>query len=110
MTHYRMGKSLAGPWLAPANDTFDGGAFYAAKTASDGRRRFAFGWNPTREGETDTGKWEWGGHMVVHELKLHGDGGIAVSIPPEVEGLLSYEPQRLWEWSRIAMEVVGKYG
>ena len=33
VTRYRMARSLAGPWLAPAEDTFDGRAFYAAKTA-----------------------------------------------------------------------------
>lgn len=48
LTRYRMSQSLNGPWLSPPNDTFDGRAFYAAKTASDGTRRFIFGWNPTR--------------------------------------------------------------
>ena len=33
-TRYRMARSLKGPWLTPANDTFDGRAYYAAKTAS----------------------------------------------------------------------------
>jgi beta-fructofuranosidase len=87
VTHYRMSESLNGPWVAPANDTFDGRAFYAAKTASDGVRRFVFGWNPSREGEADTGKWEWGGNMVVHELERQGDGSIGVSAIPEVEAL-----------------------
>ena len=68
VTHFRVSDSLAGPWRAPLNDTFDGRAFYAAKTASDGQRRFVFGWDPTREGETDSGRWQWGGSMVVHEL------------------------------------------
>ena len=35
-TRYRMSRSLKGPWLTPKNDYFDGRAFYAAKTASDG--------------------------------------------------------------------------
>ncbi len=51
VTRYRMARSLRGPWLTPDEDTFDGRAFYAAKTASDGQRRFLFGWNPTRDGE-----------------------------------------------------------
>jgi beta-fructofuranosidase len=97
-TRYCLGESPAGPWVAPADDAFDGRAFYAAKTASDGRRRFAFGWNPTREGETDAGKWEWGGAMVVHELKPRADGGMAAGALPEVEALfvrphpLSFQP------------------
>ena len=64
VTHYCTSDTLAGPWLAPTNDRFDGGAYCAAKTASDGVRRFAFGWVPTYEGETDGGKWEWGGRIV----------------------------------------------
>jgi beta-fructofuranosidase len=42
-TFYRMSKSLHGPWVAPKEDTFDGRAYYAAKTVSDGTRRYAFG-------------------------------------------------------------------
>lgn len=84
ITHYRMSRTLDGPWVAPANDSFDGRAFYAAKTASDGRRRFAFGWNPTRTGETDTGAWNWGGHLVVHEVFQQPDGSLTVDAPPEV--------------------------
>lgn len=68
ITHFRLSDSLSGPWRAPLNDSFDGRAFYAAKTASDGQRRFVFGWNPTREGESDSGPWQWAGRMVVHEL------------------------------------------
>lgn len=85
ITHYRMSDTLAGPWLAPHNDAFDTRAFYAAKTASDGQRRFIFGWLPTREGETDEGKWQWAGHMVVHEVVDGPDGGLAVKLPPEMD-------------------------
>ena len=79
-----MARSLSGPWLTPADDTFDGRAFYAAKTAGDGERRFLFGWNPTRQGETDTGAWQWGGNLVVHELRQQLDGTLAVSQPESV--------------------------
>ena len=68
ITHFRVSDTLAGPWHAPLNDSFDGRAFYAAKTASDGQRRFVFGWNPTRERQMDSEPWQWGGSMVVHEL------------------------------------------
>ena len=53
-----MSKSITGPWVAPKDDTFDTRAWYVAKTASDGKGRFGFGWNPTRVGETDDGLWE----------------------------------------------------
>ncbi|MBI1281035.1 MAG: DUF4975 domain-containing protein [Anaerolineaceae bacterium] len=84
ITHYRMSKSLNGPWTAPTNDSFDGRAFYAAKTTSDGKRRFAFGWDPTRTGETDTGSWNWGGSLVVHEVFQQSDGSLTVTAPAEV--------------------------
>lgn len=110
VTHYRMSHSLAGPWRAPANDTFDGRAFYAAKTASDGRRHFAFGWIPTRTDEKDTGSWNWGGALVVHELTQQVDGALTVSAPPEVVAQFSRqlpltpEPQ-LGEWAVSGINV-----
>jgi beta-fructofuranosidase len=88
VTRYRMSRSLHGPWLAPANDTFDGRAFYAAKTATDGFDRFLFGWNPTREGETDEGRWQWGGHMVAHRLRQQSDGTLGVEMPETVQHAL----------------------
>lgn len=87
ITHYRLADSLDGPWSAPLNDAFDTRAFYAAKTASDGTRRLLFGWLPTREGETDEGRWQWGGQMVVHEIVDGVDGGLGVKMPPEMDHL-----------------------
>ena len=91
VTHYRISTSLDGPWVAPATDTFDGRAFYAAKTVSDGKRRFALGWNPTRKDKSDTGAWEWAGNMVIHELTLQADGRITVNAPLEFTNLYSEE-------------------
>lgn len=84
VTHYRMARSLDGPWLAPANDTFDGRAYYAAKTAGDGQRRFVFGWLPTRDKEQDDGGWQWGGELVVHEIFQQPDGTLTVRVPDTV--------------------------
>ncbi len=83
-TRYRMSRSLKGPWTAPVRDDFDGHAFYAAKSASDGKRRFLFGWNPTRDGSKDNGGWQWGGNLVVHELHQEINGELAVKIPQSV--------------------------
>lgn len=83
-TRYRMSRSLQGPWITPVRDDFDGHAFYAAKSASDGKRRFLFGWNPTRDGSKDNGNWQWGGNLVVHELHPESNGELAVRIPPSV--------------------------
>lgn len=84
VTRYRMSRSLSGPWLPPANDTFDGRAHYAAKTASDGQRRYLFGWLATREGEKDTGPYQWGGSLVAHEVVQEADGTLSVRIPESV--------------------------
>ena len=91
VTRYRMAQSLSGPWLTPDDDQFDGRAFYAAKTASDGDRRYIFGWNPTREGEKDNGSWHWGGNLVVHEVIQQTDGTLAVQIPDSINVLFSHQ-------------------
>lgn len=85
VTRYRMSRTLNGPWMAPANDIFDAGAFYAAKTASDGVRRFLFGWNATREQERDYQRLQWGGNLVVHEVVQLADGMLSVQVPDSVD-------------------------
>lgn len=83
-TRYRMSKSLNGPWITPARDDFDGHAYYAAKTASDGKKRFLFGWNPTKSASKDEGNWNWGGNLVVHELVQQLNGELSVRMPDTV--------------------------
>lgn len=85
-TRYRMSRSLKGPWLTPKRDDFDGHAFYAAKTASDGDKRFIFGWNPTRSNQSDSGNWNWGGNLMVHEIYQQPDGELSVRVPESVSG------------------------
>lgn len=77
-THYRMAKTLDGPWEIPKDDVFDTRADYAIKTASDGQRRFAFGWIASKAGNSDYGPWEWGGTMVAHEIVQEEDGTLRV--------------------------------
>ena len=81
-TIYRMSTTLNGPWKAPLDDAFDGRAYYAARSASDGQQRYLFGWVPTKEHEDDLGNWQWGGTLVVHEVYRRGDGTLGVK-PPE---------------------------
>ncbi len=83
VTHYRMSRTLQGPWLAPADDAFDTHSWYAAKTAGDGQRRFAFGWLATRS-DKDSGRGEWGGDLVVHEIKQRPDGTLGAFPPPRL--------------------------
>jgi len=88
-THYRMASSINGPWIKPAHDMFDGEYFYAAKTASDGNKRYAFAWTARKAPESDTGDKVWGGNLVIHELTQNSDGTLGVKSPDAVSGLLS---------------------
>lgn len=81
LTRYVMGHSPEGPWIQPEDDAFDGRAFYAAKTASDGQNRYLFGWVPTREGESDRGAWQWGGSLNIHRLVQRPDGTLGCALP-----------------------------
>lgn len=83
-TIYRMSRSLSGPWTAPVDDAFDGRAYYAARSCSDGDRRYLFGWVPTKEGDDDRANWQWGGTLVVHEVYQHADGSLGVRAPEGV--------------------------
>jgi beta-fructofuranosidase len=84
-TRYLTAASLQGPWLSPRDDFFDGGCLYAAKTASDGRRRFLCGTLPSRKDNRDGGDNGWGGRLVAYEILSAADGSLATRIPAEVE-------------------------
>lgn len=88
-THYRMSRSLAGPWKSAVNDTLDASSFYAAKTASDGNKRYLFGWVPRKTGKNDYNNWEWGGNLIVHEIFQDTDGSLSVKVPDSIDKLLS---------------------
>lgn len=89
-THYRIGRSPRGPWMIPEDDVFDTRSDYAIKTASDGKRRFAFGWIASKYGNCDFGPWEWGGTMVFHELIQNpADGTLRVKVIPGVRDFYS---------------------
>lgn len=128
VTQYRMSRTLAGPWLAPAVDTFDGRAYYAAKTGSDGHKRYLFGWNPTRTEDSynwnppayagfDHATWDWGGHLIAHELVQQPDGTLQVRLPDTVAAAFQ-APQPLsltaaigpWEIDQTGAEVVSPEG
>jgi beta-fructofuranosidase len=81
VTRYRRSRSLDGPWCAGPEDALDGRGFYAAKTTTDGGRRYAFGWIPTKRQQVDGGAWEWAGDLAVHELAQRPDGTLASRLP-----------------------------
>jgi len=85
LTTYRMSRSPAGPWITPKVYSFDGHAFYAAKSASDGNRRIMFGWNPLKDQEKDNRSWIWGGTIIPHELVQAEDGTLYAKCPEEIK-------------------------
>ncbi len=85
MTRYRMAKDLNGPWLSPKDDQFDGRSYYAAKSASDGKNRYLFGWVPTKANENDAGAWQWGGNLMAHQLFQRPNGELGESIIPAIK-------------------------
>lgn len=103
-TRYRMADSLDGPWCRPLDDQFDDRAYYAAKTAGTESERYLFGWLPTREHERDNGNWQWGGNLVVHELRQRADGSLSVRPPATVieaftENVPAKPVSRLGAWN-----------
>lgn len=84
VTTYRMSRSPFGPWKAPKVNNFDGHAFYAAKSVSDGKRRILFGWNCIKLGERDNAPWQWGGTIIPHEIVQQADGTLCVKCPDEI--------------------------
>jgi len=88
-TIYRRSRSLRGPWEATADDAFDGRAYYAARSVSDGSRRYLVGWVPTHWDDDDAKPWQWGGTLVVHEIFARPDGTLGTKIPDGVRARLS---------------------
>lgn len=84
-THYRMARSLQGPWLRPPVDTLDSAFCAVMKTAPFGAgRRIGVGWAGPRRDGRDDGPMLWGGSAVFRELVQRPDGTLGVRVPPEL--------------------------
>ncbi|WP_372632608.1 hypothetical protein [Cohnella sp.] len=112
-TRYRMARSPEGPWITPApDDMFDGRAFYAAKTVSDGSRRYLVGWQAIRANMDDKQHYQWGGSVLVHELIQRDDGLLGVKPPETIRGHFRHMSElkptpRLGEWT-VNAETIGR--
>ncbi len=87
-------------WQIPKNHRLDARAFYAAKTAGHGLERYLFGWNPTKEENIfgfwpdklkawDYRTWDWGGSMVIHQVRQLPDGDLGLCLPEGKRALFS---------------------
>lgn len=81
VTYYRMAKSLSGPWETPEHDTFDGNAFYAAKTVEYHGVRYLIGFIDRKKGGDDTLPYTWAGSLCPYELVQKEDGTLGVKMP-----------------------------
>lgn len=101
-TRYRIGASAAEPWRVPTDDAFDAPDVYAMKSVSDGRRRFLLGWLSTRSSDRDDGHRQWGGDLVVHEVRRRADGTLGVAPVDEMVAQFRVQPvaatPRLGAW------------
>ncbi|MBA8990999.1 beta-fructofuranosidase [Curtobacterium pusillum] len=90
-TRYRIAKSPDGPWVAPADDTVDGRAFYAAKTVALGEDRYFVGWIATKDGRRDEGRWQWAGTMAALQAHQRSDGSLRFDLPDAVKAAYAHE-------------------
>jgi hypothetical protein len=86
---YRMARSPQGPWLRPPLDLLDGPWGRVMKTAPyHENRRIGVAWLGTRTGDLDSGKLQWGGHLVFRELVQQADGTLGSKFVPEMSEAL----------------------
>ena len=97
-TRYVMSQSLEGPWITPADDAFDGRAYYAARTAFDGKRRILFGWVPTKEDNDDLKNFQWAGTFVPHEVYQRPDHTLGVKVVDSLWNCFT-NPQKIDDFS-----------
>lgn len=83
ITRYKMSKDGI-KWISPKVDSFDGRAYYAAKSTSNGHKRYLFGWIPTKN-KTDNDGWNWGGDLAVHEIYQGKSGILFTRLPEQIE-------------------------
>lgn len=87
--HYRVSDKKSGPFEIPKDETFDGNGFYAGRLESDGDSLYVFGWNPTKNQHVDSEEYNWGGNLVVHQLKQDSKGDLHPILNEKIEKKLS---------------------
>ena len=78
-----LGNDPAFPWRDEGK--LEGTSFYAGKSASDGQKRYIWGWCATRQGNVPDGQMDWAGTLVAHKIVQNEDGTLGFSIPEAVD-------------------------
>lgn len=89
--HYRVGDSINGPFEIPVQDEIDGNGFYAGRLESDGENLYAFGWNATKNQHMDSEEYNWGGNLVVHQLKQMENGALVPVVKTQIKEKMNQE-------------------
>lgn len=79
LVHYRIAKSPDGPFEKPGIDYFDGSGFYAGRPVEAAGNVYLLGWNGTKDGHQDENSYNWGGNLIIHQLKQKDDGLLNIS-------------------------------
>jgi len=96
-------SNTSNSWVKPSYDALDGKAFYAARTAGTDDERLLFGWVTHKVGRVDTGNPEWGGDLMIHQVKKLASGELAVSLPQKLMTALSNAGSTDAVWSDAAV-------
>ncbi len=79
-------------WVTTNNDALDGRAYYAARTAGTADERLLFGWVAHNFGRKDGNNPDWGGDLMIHQVKLN-NGELALELPEKIRtGLMQSMP------------------
>lgn len=83
VTYYAIADSIYGPYKDPKDNTLGGNAFtfYAAKAGELNGRQYLCGWLGRKHGNLDTNLYQWGGNLVVAEIKQLADGTLGLDTP-----------------------------
>ena len=91
IVHYRKTSSLSEPFTKPDRDNFDGNGFYAGKLEKDSENNlYLFGWTPTKENYNDSNSYNWGGNLVVHQIRQNTNGDLYVAPVETVVNKISH--------------------
>lgn len=110
--YYRKGTAVTGPWSYPVGyDRIEGNGIYAAKVAADASgNQYLFGWTNSLVGNVDSGGWQWGGNMVVHQLIQQTNGDLTVQMPAGVKTYMEnqvYSTTVNSQWGTVTNTIPG---
>ena len=88
VTHYRYQTEKGGEWKKFNLDKIDSTGFYAGRLEKGGDKLYAFAWCAQLTGG-DIGEFDWGGNLVVHEIKQAPNGELHAVLIDNVKNAFS---------------------